>query len=169
MSAHLPKLTSMAILMFLLSLALLVRAKGRAEDKEKTPRSQSIYGITNPTPELQSKAPVQRFGATIELRPEMEAEYRKLHAEVWPEVLAAIKKANIQNYTIYIAPIGGKKYLFSYLEYTGDDLEKDFALLGEDPTTRDRWWPLTEACQTRLPGAPEGEDWQPLEMVMHIK
>ncbi len=135
----------------------------------KTSDNQSFYGATNPTPEQLAQAPVQRFGAIVELRPEMEEEYRKLHAEVWPEVHAAIKRANIQNYTIFIAPIAGKKYLFSYLEYVGDNLEKDFALLGEDPTTRDRWWPLTAACQKRLPATSEGEQWLPLEMVMHIQ
>ena len=49
------------------------------------------------------------------------------------------------------------------------DMEKDFAMLGEDPTTRDRWWPITGACQVRLPEAPEGQDWLPLEMLMHIQ
>ena len=94
--------------------------------------------------------------------------YRQLHADVWPEVLAAIKNANIRNYNIFVAELGGKKYLFSYLEYVGDDLEKDFAGIGDDVTTRDKWWPITDGCQRRLPGTPEGEQWKSLEMLMHI-
>ena len=165
MTPNLRKLAYLLILAFPFSVAFLVRA----EDEKKSPASQSVYGATNPTDEQQRQSPVQRFGSVIELLPEKEADYRKLHAEVWPEVHAAIKKANIQNYTIYIAPVGGKKYLFSYMEYVGEDMEKDFAMLGEDPTTRDRWWPITGACQVRLPEAPEGQDWLPLEMLMHIQ
>ena len=135
----------------------------------KTSDVQPLYGPTNPTPEQQSQAPVQRFAAVVELLPEKEEEYRQLHAEVWPEVQAAIKNANIQNYSIHVVPIGGKKYLFSYLEYAGDAAESDFALLGDDPIIRDRWWPITKACQQRLPETPEGEQWLPAEMVMSIE
>lgn len=129
---------------------------------------QPVYGTTNPTAEQKAEAKVKRFGSVIELIPEKEHLYRQLHADVWPEVLAAIKKANIQNYNIFIAELGGKKYLFSYMEYAGDDIEKDFAGIGDDPTTRDKWWPITDGCQKRLKGTPEGEQWKSLEMLMHI-
>jgi len=128
-----------------------------------------VYGLTNPTPSEQDQQPIARYGSVIELIPAKEQEYRKLHAEVWPEVQEAIKKANIQNYSIYVAQLGEKKYLFSYFEYTGSDAKKDFAKIADDPTTRDRWWPLTDACQQQLPDTPEGEQWLPLEMVMHVE
>ena len=165
MASFFQNLTSIAFRTIPFFMALSVQA----ENEMKTPAPLPTFGTTNPTPEEQSQAQVKRYGAVIELLPEMEEEYRKLHADVWPEVLAAIKKANIQNYSIFVASIAGKKYIFSYLEYVGDDPEKDFALLGEDPTTRDRWWPITKACQTRLSGTPEGEHWMPLEMVMQIE
>lgn len=127
-----------------------------------------VYGPTNPTEQEKILNPVKRYAAAIELRPEMEQEYRSLHANVWPEVVAAIKKANIRNFNIFLAEIAGKKYLVNTFEYTGDHAQKDFAALAEDPTTRDRWWPLTDACQKRLPGTPEGEQWKPIEMVMQL-
>jgi len=129
---------------------------------------EAVYGTTNPTAQQKDEAKVKRFGSVIELLPEKEKLYRELHADVWPEVLGAIKKANIRNYNIFMAELGGKKYLFSYLEYVGDDLEKDFAGIGDDATTRDKWWPITDGCQKRLPGTPEGEQWTSLEMLMHI-
>ena len=129
---------------------------------------EAVYGTTNPTTQQKAEAKVKRLGAMIELLPEKEELYRELHADVWPEVVAAIKKANIQNYNIFMTELGRKKYLFSYLEYTGDNLEKDFAGIGDDPTTRDKWWPITDACQIRLPGTPKGGRWKPLEMFMHI-
>ena len=129
---------------------------------------KAIYGTTNPTAEQKAVAEVKRFASVVELLPEKEQSYRRLHADVWPEVLAAIKKANIQNYNIFMVELSGRKYLFSYLEYVGDDIEKDFESIGADPTTRDKWWPITDACQKPLPDAPEGEQWKPIEMLMRI-
>lgn len=127
-----------------------------------------IYGPSNPTPEQVAASGVQYYGAMIELKLEKEREYRELHANVWPEVKAAIHKANIRNYNIFVAELGKKKFLFSYFEYIGQDPEKDFAAIAQDPTTRDRWWPLTDACQIRLLGTPAGQQWKPLTQVMHL-
>jgi L-rhamnose mutarotase len=129
---------------------------------------QPLYGPTNPTPEEQAKQGVRRYVRLVELLPEKEEEYRQLHAEVWPEVVAGVKRANIENYSIHIAQLGAKKYLIAYFEYTGDDPERDFASIADDPTTSDKWWPLTDACQQRIVDTPEGEQWLPAEMVMHL-
>lgn len=56
---------------------------------------EAVYGTTNPTVQQKAGATVKRFGSVIELVPEKEELYRQLHADVWPEVLVAIKKANI--------------------------------------------------------------------------
>jgi L-rhamnose mutarotase len=130
---------------------------------------EPVYGSTNPAPKQQAAAKVKRYASMIELCPEKEQEYRRLHAAVWPQVVAAVKRAKIRNYSIYVAELHGKKYLFSYLEYTGTDPETDFAKIGEDPTVKDKWWPLTDACQRRLPGTPEGEQWKSIEMLMLVE
>lgn len=129
---------------------------------------EPLYGPTNPSLEEEIKSGVRRYTQLVELKPEKEKLYRELHAEVWPEVVAAIKKANIQNYSIHLAELGGKKYLFSYFEYTGKDPESDFAIIANDPTTRDKWWPITNDTQLRIEGTPEGEQWLPAEMLMHL-
>jgi L-rhamnose mutarotase len=129
----------------------------------------AVHGPTNPTVAEQAKSHVRYYGSAIELLPEKEQQYRKLHSDVWPEVLAAIKNANIRNYSIFVAEIGGKRYLFSYFEYHGDDPDRDLASMANDPTTRDKWWPITNACQRRLPGTPEGQQWMPLEQLMHVE
>jgi len=158
-----PKTVALSLVPFIFVLALTVRA-------EMKPSSiKPFYGKTNPTLEQKSQAKLRRYASVIELLPEKEKLYRKLHADVWPEVVAAIAKANISNYSIHVAELGGKKYLFSYFEYTGSDPEKDFASISEDPTTRDRWWPITNTCQQVIPGTLEGERWLSLEMLMHIK
>lgn len=124
-----------------------------------------VYGPTNRESPTEN---VRRYAAAIELLPEKEQFYRDLHADVWPEVVAAIKNANINNYSIFIATIEGRRYLFSYLEYSGSDPEVDFARIAADPTTRDRWWPLTETCQRVIDGTPEDHQWLPMESLMLI-
>lgn len=157
------KIITLLLFSLFLSLALIVRAE------MKTSNSKSVYGKTKPLSEQKSRGTVRRYVSVIELLPKKEEQYRKLHANVWPEVVTAIKKANIQNYSIHLVELGDKKFLFSYLEYSGSDPKKDFASIGDTPTTRDKWWPITEACQQTLPGTPKGEQWLPLEMLMHTK
>jgi L-rhamnose mutarotase len=105
----------------------------------------------------------QRHTAVIKLRPEREHEYRQLHARVWPDVLAVLKQAHVSNYSIFLRD----EYLFSYLEYTGEDFATDMKAVADDPVTQD-WWRLTAPCQLRLPSAAEGEWWAPAEEVFHL-
>jgi len=129
---------------------------------------EPVYGPTNPSPTQAAHASVKYYASMVELKPGMEEKYRRLHSHVWPEVKAAIRQANIRNYSIYVAELNGKRYLFSYFEYIGNNPTADFAGMAKDPATRDKWWPLTKACQIRLPGTAADQQWKPLEQVMHI-
>jgi L-rhamnose mutarotase len=119
-----------------------------------------------PAPPRAKPGKVQRFGNVIGLRPEKKDYYVKLHAETWPGVLAQIRRSNIRNYSIYLAELEGKLYLFSYFEYVGDDFEADMEKMAADPVTQ-RWWKETDPCQIRLPGTPEGEQWMNIPEVFH--
>jgi L-rhamnose mutarotase len=105
---------------------------------------------------------VQRFASVIRLRPEKEEEYRALHANAWPAVLKAIAEAGIRNYSIFL--LDG--LLFSYLEYVGEDYEADMATLALDEATQ-RWWKLTDPCQTPVESAVRGQWWTPAVEVFH--
>ncbi|MGW7024242.1 L-rhamnose mutarotase [Streptomyces decoyicus] len=107
-------------------------------------------------------APVRRFGKLITLRPEHREEYLRLHAEVWPEVLAMITACHLRNYSIFLAG----ETLFSYAEYVGEDYAADMARMAADPVTR-RWWQLTDPCQEQTEGAVPGEWWTPMREVFH--
>lgn len=131
--------------------------------------SESVYGPTNIPLVEKSKQNIRFFGSAVELKSEHEQKYRELHADVWPEVIDAIKSSNIHNYHIYLAPLNGKKYLFSFFEYHGNDMKNDFAKMQLDDVTREKWWPLTDSYQEIIPGTPEGEQWLGLESLMHIK
>jgi len=104
-----------------------------------------------------------RVASVIRLRPEHAREYRDLHREAWPEVLAALTRAHVRNYSIFHRD----GLLFSYLEYTGDDYAADMAAVAEDEATR-RWWQLTDPCQQRLDSVADGEWWAPAEELFHL-
>lgn len=105
-----------------------------------------------------------RIAMVIRLRPEREAEYRALHANPFPGVLAALKAANVRNYSIFLRG----DLLFGYLEYTGSDYEADMARVAADPETR-RWWTFTDPCQQPLADAAPGEWWSLMEEVFHLE
>lgn len=113
------------------------------------------------------KKPV-RYGMIIGLRPEQAGYYKSMHTAVWPDVLEKIKDCHIQNYSIYLQEIAGKLYLFSYMEYTGDDYEADMQRMAAHPATQ-RWWEEMHPCQLPLPNAlAEGSVWKKMEEVFHL-
>lgn len=110
---------------------------------------------------------LRRYGMAIGLRPEKLAEYRELHAAVWPDVLRMIHECGIRNYSIYLAELRPGEYtLFSYFEYVGDDFDADMAKMAADPTTQ-RWWELCKPCQIPFETRSEGEWWMNLPEVFH--
>ncbi len=110
---------------------------------------------------------MKRYGSVIEVRDEKIEEYKRLHADVWPGVLAMIEQCNIHNYSIYLRRLpDGKHYLFSYFEYTGADLDADMAKMAADPTTQ-KWWDVCKPCHNPLPDRAEGEWWADMEEVFH--
>jgi L-rhamnose mutarotase len=48
------------------------------------------------------KERTERIAFAMALRPGAEAEYRRRHADVWPEMLEALRAAGAHNYSIYI-------------------------------------------------------------------
>ena len=105
---------------------------------------------------------MKRYGMVIDVRPEKIAEYKKLHAAVWPEVQKKITECNIQNYSIYLKD----NTLFSYFEYIGDNFDADMAKMAADPTTQ-KWWDVCKPCQQPIETREEGEWWANMEEVFH--
>ena len=113
--------------------------------------------------------PMKRYAHIIEVRADKLAEYRKLHAAVWPDVLRQITRSNIRNYSIFLRQLpDGKFYLFSYFEYAGPDFAADMAAMAADPRTQE-WWSLCKPCQEPLPDVDVigGGWWADMEEVFH--
>ena len=108
---------------------------------------------------------MQRMGMVIGIAPEHIAEYKRLHAAVWPAVLARLAQSNIRNYSIFLRE--PENLLFGYWEYHGSDYEADMAAIAADPETR-RWWTFCGPCQRPLPSRAAGEHWASMECVFHV-
>lgn len=107
---------------------------------------------------------MQRMGMVIGIDRERVAEYRALHASVWPGVLATLSACNIRNYTIFLKE--PENLLFGYWEYHGEDLEADAARMAADPETQ-RWWKICKPCQVPLDTRGDGEWWAMMDAIFH--
>ncbi len=105
---------------------------------------------------------MKRYGSVIKLKPARLEEYKRLHANPWPEVLEMISECNIRNYSIYHRD----GFLFSYFEYVGDDFDADMQKMAADPKTRE-WWKLTDPCQQPVETIRQGEWWASMEEFFH--
>ncbi len=107
---------------------------------------------------------MQRMAMVIGIKPERIDDYKRLHADAWPDILAMISACNITNYSIYLRE--PENLLFGYWEYTGDDFDADAAKMAADPRTQE-WWDICMPCQEPLETRKEGEWWAMMEEVFH--
>jgi L-rhamnose mutarotase len=107
---------------------------------------------------------MQRMGQVIGLNAEKIAEYKRLHAAVWPDVLKMITACNIRNYSIFLKE--PENLLFAYFEYHGTDWAADAAKMAADKTTQE-WWAVCMPCQKPLETRADGEWWAGMEEVFH--
>ena len=105
------------------------------------------------------------MGLCIGLKVDKVAEYKRLHAAVWPGVLATIAACEIRNFSIFLKE--PENLLFAYWEYHGSDLAADAARMAADPVTRE-WWALTDPCQEPFATRSEGAWWAEMEEVFHV-
>jgi L-rhamnose mutarotase len=104
----------------------------------------------------------RRFGQVIGIKPEFIDEYERIHAEVWPGVLAMIETCNVRNYSIYRY----NDMLFAYLEYIGEDFEADMAKMAADEVTQ-KWRTVCQPMHRPVEDRAEGEWWHTMVEIFH--
>lgn len=104
----------------------------------------------------------ERYGMVIGIKPEFIEEYERLHANVWPGVLAVIEQCNIRNYSIY----RHGETLFAHFEYVGRDFDGDMARMAAAPETQ-RWWDVCKPLQQPLSAPPPEGWWTPMTEIFH--
>lgn len=100
----------------------------------------------------------------IGLKPDKIEVYKRLHAAVWPEVLARISECNITNYSIFLRE--PENLLFGYWEYHGLDFAADAAKMAADAKTQE-WWAVCMPCQEPLTTRKDGEWWSMMDEIFH--
>src|SRR5579862_8563002 len=107
---------------------------------------------------------MKRMGMVIGVKAERIADYKRVHAAVWPEVLAKIADCHIRNFTIFLRE--PENLLFGYWEYHGANWADDAARMAADPRTQE-WWAICGPMQQPLTSRGEGEWWAMAEEVFH--
>lgn len=141
-----------------------MKKKPRAKKTGPAKRQRPASGKSQPRAAVGSHRSVKRFGQLIGLRPENLEEYKRYHAAVWPEILGALRKAEIRNYSIF--HFDGK--LFAYFEYHGPpaEFEERMRQIARAPRMRE-WWDITDPMQVPVENREPGGWWANMEEVFH--
>ena len=102
---------------------------------------------------------MKSFAMTLDLRddPDVIAEYKRYHREVWPEVIEGLRSVGVLKMKIFLIE-------------THDDFDpaRDFqAYTDASPRARE-WDELMRGFQVQVPGAAEGEWWASMEEAFDI-
>lgn len=77
---------------------------------------------------------MERVAFLLGIKPGVQAEYRRRHDEIWPEMVKALNDAGAHNYSIFFDT--DRRRMFAYLETP--DVQTFFQRIGTDPVNA-RW------------------------------
>lgn len=103
---------------------------------------------------------MQKIAFLMQLKPGAEAEYRRRHDEIWPELSAALTAAGIVDYSIFLDP--ETLSLFAVLKLKPDNTRETLPTL---PAMR-RWWDYM--ADLMLVDATNKPIERPLSLVFHM-
>ena len=108
----------------------------------------------------------QRHCLALDLQddPELIAEYRRYHDDVWPEIIETIRESGIENMEIYL--LGNR--MFMIMDTVDDFSFEDKARLDADNPAVQKWEQLMWTFQKALPQAKPGEKWLAMERIFTL-
>jgi L-rhamnose mutarotase len=102
----------------------------------------------------------EKYAFKMHLNPGMEAEYRKRHDEIWPELQALLHDAGVSDYSIHLDR--ETNTLFGVLTRSADHR---MASLPDHPVMK-RWWAhMADIMETNMDNSPVSKD---LVTVFHL-
>lgn len=105
---------------------------------------------------------MKRVAFTLRVKPHLIDEYRRRHAEVWPEMLDALRSTGWNNYSIFLATDG---QLFFYVETPDFQAALDgMARLEVNQRWQDEMAPFFES----IDGTHADANFEPLKEVFHL-
>ena len=103
---------------------------------------------------------MEKIAFVMQLNPGCEAEYKKRHDEIWPELVDELKQVGIEDYSIFLHP--------QTLQLFGVLWRKDDHKMAQLPATAvmQRWWAyMGDIMQANPDNSPVASD---LPMVFHM-
>jgi L-rhamnose mutarotase len=107
---------------------------------------------------------MQRVGFRLQVRPEMMDEYVRRHAEVWPDMLQALRETGWTNYSLFLDRTDGT--LFGYFE-TPDLAATKTGMASRE--VNERWQADMAPFFIALEGKRPDEGFLQLEEVFYLK
>jgi L-rhamnose mutarotase len=108
----------------------------------------------------------QKYCLALDLKddPQLIAEYKAYHQQVWPEIIASITGAGITLLDIYCT--GNRMFMIIEAD-EGFSFEKKSAMDASDETVQE-WETLMWKFQQALPWAAPGEKWMLMEKIFEL-
>ena len=106
---------------------------------------------------------MQRICFLLKVRKDKLAEYKRRHAQVWPEMLAALRQTGWHNYSLFLRDDG---LLIGYLETP--DFKKALAGMAKTDVNA-RWQAEMAPFFEKLEGQRPDEAMVSLEEIMHLE
>ncbi len=104
---------------------------------------------------------LEKYAFKMKLNPGMEAEYRKRHDEIWPELSALLREAGVSDYSIHLDR--ETNVLFGVLSRPADH---SMASLPDHPVMK-RWWAhMADIMESNPDNSPVQSD---LVTVFHLQ
>ncbi len=100
---------------------------------------------------------LEKHAFKMKLNPGMQAEYKKRHDEIWPELVELLHQAGVSDYSIHLDP--ETNILFGVLSRPRDH---GMASLPEHPVMK-RWWAhMADIMETNPDNSPVAVDLVPV-------
>ena len=96
---------------------------------------------------------MRRHAWAMRIKPGREAEYKKRHDEIWPELKDELRKAGVSDYTIYLD--SKTNTLFAY-QYLSDDAAND--LLPQKEIVKKWWHMMKDVMETNPDESPVSDE-----------
>ena len=106
---------------------------------------------------------MKRVGFLLKVKQDKLAEYREHHKQVWPEMLAALRRTGWHNYSLFLRDDG---LLFGYFEAEESFQASLDGMAGEE--VNQRWQDFMAPYFEGLAGAHADTNMQQIEEIFHL-
>jgi L-rhamnose mutarotase len=104
---------------------------------------------------------MEKYAFKMRLNPGCEAEYKRRHAEIWPELVALLKQAGVSDYSIHLDR--ETNILLGVLWRVDDHMMDTLPL---DPIMKKWWAQMADVMETKPDNEPIAT---PLETVFYME